>query len=121
MWIQDALEGLANKIYGIENHTPVLFTGTKNTDSGYCYGSYDPLTGLVTLDFCWLDDTSISTSTKLFTVPEDYRPSSAQSGAGVCGSTSINDYCRCSVNTSGEIKNLTHNSKMGFGSIKYYI
>ena len=126
MWLQDALEGLANKIYGIENHSVVnQFSGTRDAaiSSGTCYGTYDPLTGLVTLTFNWTDNSAVATSATIYTIPEDYRPSETKYGAGIEGATDANTATRVSVNSSGVIKQAgsSSNSKFGCGVIAYYI
>lgn len=94
---------------------------------GQGYGIYDSRSGIVRINFNYNNgDTTINTSTPLFTVPSEYRPNNNKSGSGVVwtggASSPLMAGAVYSVNTEGIVKQSTSGyATRGFGYIEYTI
>ena len=100
------------------------FEGTRGSSvsNGYCYGGYDPLTGMVVVAFTAKNSSVLATSTDLYTVPEKYRPQATRRGVLLYGISSGNPVNAgyCTINTSGGIRQgNSNNFTLGVGVIAY--
>ena len=78
---------------------------SSSASAGNVYGLYDPNTGLVIVNFYFNSSSNVGT-TKVFTIPERYRPSSEKYGTASIAQTS--DYTKiylstASINANGQI------------------
>ena len=100
------------------------FEGTRGSDvaNGYCYGAYDPVTGLVIIGFTAKNGSVLATSTNLYTVPAKYRPQATRRGVLLYGISSGNptNAGYCTINTSGQVRQgNSNNFTLGVGVIAY--
>lgn len=100
------------------------FEGTRGSAvaNGYCYGAFDPVTGLVIIGFTAKNSSVLATSTDLYTVPEKYRPQATRRGVCLYGISSGNptNAGYCTINTSGGIRQgNSNNFTLGVGVIAY--
>ena len=100
------------------------FEGTRGSDvaNGYCYGAFDPVTGMVVLAFTAKNSSVLATSTNLYTVAEKYRPQATRRGVllyGISSGDPVNaGYC--TINTSGQVRQgNSNNFTLGVGVIAY--
>lgn len=119
--LDQEIETLNNKFV-----SPVTeFKATRNSsiNRGDCWGLYNKQTNLVTLNFHFYHTADLTTSTTLFTVPSQYKPSSTKYGTllFVNGGGTAGAYY-CSINSSGIIvQNAGSTIRQGVGIIEYLL
>lgn len=110
------------------SHNPKTFgfkTRNSNATSGDLFGWYFPDTKKVLLTFYFTANTSVSTN-PLFTVDDEYKPSSNRSGAGIIkqgNGAGVNlVFGNFSMTPNGELKNVaTSTCYECFGVMMYSI
>lgn len=101
------------------------FTGTAASGiTGWCYGTYDKLTGTVRINFSASKSSNIGTSDTLLTIPSAYRPSGTVYGNGMIETYVSSEHrasaYRVSINSSGQIKQgLSGYARSAFGVFEY--
>lgn len=102
-------------------------TRASTISGGYGYGRYDGAINVVRINLDFNNgNTAIATSKTLFTIPEEYRPSSTKYGNGIVwtggASSPLATGARFSVNTAGEVKQgASNNTTRGFAYIEYLL
>lgn len=101
------------------------FEGTRASDiaNGFCYGTYDTKTRLVTINLqCSNGSTAINTSQTLFTIPSEYAPSENKNGSCFGFGASAVSTGQIRVSTSGTIRQVASNARVAYiGVIQYTI
>lgn len=104
----------------------VTFAGTRSNaiSRGECFGTYDKNSNTVTLIYHFYNGSDIPTSYTLFTIPEEYRPTTTRYGAatyttGSGGSVSI--YHGYITNGGLVRQDISGSCRSGFGVIQYIL
>lgn len=104
--------------------TSVRFTGTNGSalSRGLCVGCYDKASKTVRISFYFNANTDLTTSTVLFTIPSEYRPSTGYASPMLfigSSSSSLGVYT-CHITTSGQIfQDAGSSIRSGIGYIEY--
>ena len=115
--------------YIADSRAPVRFSLTRasSISGGQGRGIYDKSTNIVRINAYFNNgDTGIGTSAGIFTVPADYRPSTAKEGSGMvftgAATSPIAAGSAFTVGTDGTIKqNMSVNTTRGFCYIEYVL
>ncbi len=106
----------------LSDMTVKTFTGTAQSNiSGNCQGVYIPVLGLAILSFNFaVSSGSAGTSTNLFLVPSEYRPSSTKYGSGYAKTSSSTGGIRTSVNSNGYVRQNSFSAATGGNGVIVY-
>ena len=122
--ISDTLGGTSSGGGGsVDEATAFVGTRSNAITRGDCYGMYDPNAQTVTLVYHFYNTSDIPTSYTLFTIPEEYRPTTARYG-GCFYTTSDPSYISYQgyVTNGGIVRQgLSSKVRSGFGVIKYIL
>lgn len=102
------------------------FTGTRSNaiSRGECFGTYDPNSNVVTLIYHFNNNADIPTSRTLFTIPEEYRPTTTRYGGAtytIGSGGSVANYNGYITNGGIIRQDISNNCRSGFGVIKYIL
>ena len=128
--LADAL-GISNSLGGSSAgggsvEQAVTFTGTRSNaiSRGECFGTYDANSNVVTLIYHFYNNSDIPTSYTLFTIPEEYRPTTTRYGAATytTGSGgSVSSYHGYITNGGLVRQDISGSCRSGFGVIQYIL
>ena len=128
--LADAL-GISNSLGGSSAgggsvEQAVTFAGTRSNaiSRGECFGTYDKNSNTVTLIYHFYNNADIPTSYTLFTIPEEYRPTTTRYGAATytTGSGgSVSSYHGYITNGGLVRQDVSGSCRSGFGVIQYIL
>lgn len=128
--LADAL-GISNSLGGSSAgggsvEQAVSFTGTRSNaiSRGECFGTYDKNSNTVTLIYHFYNNSDIQISYTLFTIPEEYRPTTTRYGAATytTGSGgSVSSYHGYVTNGGLVRQDISDKCRSGFGVIQYIL
>ena len=128
--LADAL-GISNSLGGSSAgggsvEQAVTFTGTRSNaiSRGECFGTYDKNSNTVTLIYHFYNGSDIPMSYTLFTIPEEYRPTTTRYGAATytTGSGgSVSSYHGYITNGGLVRQDISGSCRSGFGVIQYIL
>lgn len=104
----------------------VTFAGTRSNaiSRGECFGTYDKNSNMVTLIYHFYNNADIPTSYTLFTIPEEYRPTTTRYGAATytTGSGGSTTNYHGYITNGGIIRqDVSGSCRSGFGVIQYIL
>ena len=104
----------------------VSFTGTRSNaiSRGECFGMYDQNSNTVTLIYHFLNTSDIPMSRTLFTIPEEYRPTTERYGAATYTTGSggaMSNYHGYITNGGIVRQDISDTCRSGFGVIQYIL
>lgn len=103
----------------------VTFAGTRSNaiSRGECFGTYDKNSNTVTLIYHFYNNSDIPMSYTLFTIPEEYRPTTSRYGGAnyTTSSGSVSNYHGYITNGGLVRQDISDQCRSGFGVIQYIL
>ena len=128
--LADAL-GISNSLGGSSAgggsvEQAVTFAGTRSNaiSRGECFGTYDKNSNMVTLIYHFYNNADIPISYTLFTIPEEYRPTTTRYGAATYTTGSggaVSSYHGYITNSGLVRQDISDHCRSGFGVIQYIL